>query len=410
MPEPFLSSEEFDERAHALYNEGRYDDALDLLREGLQLYPQAVELHVGMGYARLARDEFAWARRSFEEALILDPEHEDGLAGLGEVLLKLGQPEAGMRQFDRILLLGYEDDVDLMLQVGRALFREGFVETSLEFFRKAVQHAPESAEPMACLGYAQHRLGRDQEAQTSLRTALRHDPTYAEARVYLANILYDAEDLEGALREFERTEPVDHWDELGIFRVIELKKTLARGPEPDDSIAAWEARLVELTDEPDPLDAMLAEIEQTVLEREVAAEAAADAAQEADLAAPREEHEALEALGSLLTGLVGQASPGATPDAAEAVPDAHPGATGTDLVGSGVPHRIELPDGSVFEGSWLEIVERLRDAREADRSVAEYMVREARRFYGATGASVASDAPEAFLRDSAAAGMLRIVH
>jgi hypothetical protein len=32
MPTPFLSSEEYDERAHALYNEGKYDDALALLR------------------------------------------------------------------------------------------------------------------------------------------------------------------------------------------------------------------------------------------------------------------------------------------------------------------------------------------------------------------------------------------
>jgi Flp pilus assembly protein TadD len=75
MPTPFLSSEEYDERAHQLYNEGRYDDALDVLREGLTLYPNAVELHIGVGYARLARDEFAWARKSFEESLILDPDH-----------------------------------------------------------------------------------------------------------------------------------------------------------------------------------------------------------------------------------------------------------------------------------------------------------------------------------------------
>ena len=87
MPNPFLSSEEYDERAHTLYNEGQYDEALDVLREGLSLYPHAVELHVGVGYARLAREEYAWARRAFEEALVLDPEHEDALAGLGETLM-----------------------------------------------------------------------------------------------------------------------------------------------------------------------------------------------------------------------------------------------------------------------------------------------------------------------------------
>ena len=70
MANPFLSSEEYDERAHQLYNEGEYDDALTVLREGLALYPNSVELHVGVGYAQLAREEFAWARRSFEQGAL----------------------------------------------------------------------------------------------------------------------------------------------------------------------------------------------------------------------------------------------------------------------------------------------------------------------------------------------------
>src|SRR5947207_375627 len=61
MSEPFLSSDDYDERAHQLYNDGQYDHAIETLREGLGLYPHAVELHVGMGYARLAREEYPWA-------------------------------------------------------------------------------------------------------------------------------------------------------------------------------------------------------------------------------------------------------------------------------------------------------------------------------------------------------------
>ena len=95
MATPFLSSEEYDERAHQLYNEGQYDDALTVLREGLTLYPNSVELHVGVGYAQLAREEYAWARRSFEQALVLEPEHEDGLAGLGETLAQARPGRSG---------------------------------------------------------------------------------------------------------------------------------------------------------------------------------------------------------------------------------------------------------------------------------------------------------------------------
>ena len=39
MSDAFLSSDDFDEQAHHLYNEGRYDEALTVLKEGIALYP-----------------------------------------------------------------------------------------------------------------------------------------------------------------------------------------------------------------------------------------------------------------------------------------------------------------------------------------------------------------------------------
>ena len=36
MPTPFLSSEEYDERAHQLYNEGQYEEALRAYRGGVR--------------------------------------------------------------------------------------------------------------------------------------------------------------------------------------------------------------------------------------------------------------------------------------------------------------------------------------------------------------------------------------
>ncbi len=383
MPAPFLSSEEYDERAHALYDEGQYEEALELLREGLALYPTAVELHVGVGYARLAREEFAWARRSFDEALVLDPEHEDALAGLGELLLKFGQTEAGLKTFERTLVLGYDDDVDLMLQIGRALFREGFVEESLTYFERGVSHAPDSAEAAACVGYA-HRLGNDEVAITTLRRALSIDPEFAEARVYLANLLYDAGSLDTSLAEFEKTTPDDHWDELGIWRLIELKKSVYRLKDDDAEFKPWEARLVELAGEPDAIDELLAEVEQRMAEQEDEATTQAQGQ--------------LETLGGLLSGLAQQQQTEQQSDLA-----------GTDVIAADGAHRVVMRDGTSFEGTWEEIVHALRDLRDAGRPIDEYMAREARRHYGATGTRIAAHAPEAFLRESANAGLLRII-
>src|SRR5881296_4639855 len=249
MSDPFLSSDEYDERAHQLYNEGRYDDAIETLRQGLALYPHAVELHVGMGYARLAREEYLWARRAFEEAASLDPDHEDALAGLAEVLLKFGERAAAVACGERILALGFREDHDLMLQVGRALFRAGVLDQARRFFEVAVTAHPDSAEAAACVGYAAHRLADEGGALHWLRRALDLDTTHGEARIYLANLLYDRGEYEATLFHLERTDPEEHFDGLAIWRLLELKKSVYRLPEDDPELIPWHRRLSELAGE-----------------------------------------------------------------------------------------------------------------------------------------------------------------
>jgi len=377
MATPFLSSEEYDERAHQLYNEGQYDEALTVLREGLVLYPNSVELHVGVGYAQLAREEFAWARRSFEQALVLEPEHEDGLAGLGETLLKLGQDDAALRCFRRTLELGYSDDIELMLQVGRSLFREGslrerpeFFEAAKEFFETAVQQMPDSAEAIACVGYTQHRLSDDDAAIGSLRRSLQLDNDHAEARIYLANILYDQNEYEAALYHFERTEPDDHWDELGIWRLVELKRSLYRLEENDPELKPWDERLSELAADMDDVDALLMELEP---------QSGANAAPGAETARGQ-----LELFGTLLSSLAEQ----------KHVPE----------------HQIIVSDGTEFDGSWEEIVRHMRDQTgNPSDSVNEYMTGVSQRGFRQTGVRIPTHDAESFLRGSAVAGLLRIV-
>jgi tetratricopeptide (TPR) repeat protein len=386
MPTPFLSSEEYDERAHQLYNEGQYDEALAVLREGLTLYPASVELHIGVGYARLAREEFAWARRSFEEALVLEPEHEDALAGLGETLLKFGLEEASLRCFRRTLELGYADDLDLMLQIGRALFREASVRdrrelfaVAQEFFEVAVQQAPDSAEAIACVGYAQHRLGEDDAAVATLRKSLQVDNEHAEARIYLANILYDRGDYEASLYHFERTSTEDHWDELGIWRLIELKRAAYKLPEHDAELKPWEDRLAELGGELDDIDELFNEVDGAV------------ASESGEVEVARGQ---LELFGTLLSTL------------AESKSDEGDAPAEDDV------HAILTREGRRLSGSWEDIVRSMRDAdQDAERegTLREYMIRAAKRAFRETGVRVPSHDAELFVRGSADAGMLRIV-
>jgi tetratricopeptide (TPR) repeat protein len=229
---------------------------------------------------------------------------------------------------------------------------------------------PDSAEAIACVGYAQHRLGDDDKAIGSLRRSLQLDSEHAEARIYLANILYDQGEYEAALYHFERTSPDDHWDELGIWRLIELKRSLYRLEEGDPEIKPWDERLSELAGDLDDIDAMLMEL---------------DPRSGADTAPAAEARGQLELFGSLLSSLAEQ----------KVEPEHH--------------HIIES-EGAQYDGSWEEIVRRLRDqtGNPAD-TVEEFMTGVSQHGFGQTGIRIPTHDAESFIRGSAVAGLLRIV-
>ncbi len=359
----FLSSEEYDEQAHRLYSDGDFDGALEMLREGLSLYPTAVDLYVGLGYARLAREEIAWARRAFHQALVLDPTHEDALVGMGEVLLRLGDHVRALALFNEVQAMGFHRDVDLMLTMGRALYREGLFVQAREVFAKIASVRPDSGESMAALAYCLHHLGDEVEASRHLRRALRLDPDLNEARIYLGHLLYDRGDWEASLREFERVAPGDHWDSLAVWRIIELKRALWEMEVGDARLLPWERRLEELESFADPIDELLAEIEASAVGTEPPV-----------VHDPRQ----LELFNA----------PG---------PD------------DGQSHLVRLPEGQLLRGTWLDIVRQMRDlAGFCHEPVSRYMKRLAERWHEQRGIEIPSHDAGGLLRAAIEAGLLTL--
>lgn len=354
MPTPFLSSEDYDERAHRLYNDGDYQAALEILKEGLQFYPHSVELYVGLGYARLAREEYAWARDVFGKALVLDPEHEDAMVGLAETLLRFGRHEEAVELFGRARDAVCGEDLDIMLSIGRALYREGLFEQARDTFEEAVRAHPQAAEVIAGLGYTLHRLGDEDAALRQLRRALRKDASHHEARVYMGHLLYDRGEWKAAHDALEQVPPSEHWDPIAIWRLLELKRALYAMEAGSPELSSWESRLAEIENGADGIDALLAEIEMKFLE-------------------PSQ----LELFGQ--------------PERAESV------------------HRVVTRDGAMHLGTWLEILMQLRDARGGPgENVGEFMQRVAREASEAAAVPVPCDGIEPFLRGCARAGLLTI--
>ncbi len=364
MPTSFLGSEEYDERAHRLYNDGDYDGAMRLLREGLSLYPHSVDLYVGLGFAHLAREEYIWAKQALDKALVLDPDNRDALVGLGEALLRFGDRNAALEHFRRVRVASTPNDLDLILTMGRALYRERLYDEARSVFAEGVELCPESADALAGLAYTHHRLGAEAEARRCLRDVLRLSPNHNEARVYLGHLLYDRGHWAGALREFERVSPEDHWDPVAIWRLLELKRALRRVEPGDPRLQGWEDRLEELELAPDPIDELLAEVES------------------------------------------GDIREAGTAEGEQVSPETSGRAANGTAAG---PHRVRTRSGDVFGGSWEEIVLQLHEryGREGE-SLEQFLRRRAEIARREVNMRVPEDDAEGFLLANASAGFLLI--
>lgn len=363
MTPEYWSGEQYDAEAQRLYEAGDYDGALDLLRRALALYPEAAELHVSLGYTRLAREEYPWARAGFERALALEPDHEEALAGLGEALLKLGERARAFRAFERLLELGFATDCELMLCAGRALLRESLFDRAERFFRLAVAADGTSAEAALDLAYLLYQRNDLEAAVRWAREAVELDPTFHEARCLFGSLLYERGDFRAALAQLERVPPAAVTDPVVAWRAVELLRRL-RGLSADaPEVRPYALVLDELSVEPGPEDRVLAEIEARV------------------------------------SGLRARGSGRGQLDLFGRPPVAGPEGW----------HRVRGADGAVYEGDWEAIVRAMRDRRgDPSLSVQEFMRDEARRLQALTGVSVPCDDARRFIEESARLGALEI--
>lgn len=318
------------------------------------MYPEAVELRVSLGFTQMAREDFACARREFAAALQLDPDHEDGLAGVGEAHLKLGERARGLAAFERILDLGFARDLDLMLSIGRALVREDLVDHAERFFRLALEADGSSADAAADLAYIFHRRGDREGARRWLDLALERDPENHDVRVLLANDMYESGDRRAALQQYEKIPAGAIWDSLTLWRVIELLRACYGEPDESAVVRPYLERLDVLFDATTPEDRLIEEVVSTLAD---------------------------------------------DPDAA--------GSGQFDLFRPGAESAPATVETTARD--WSGIVRLLcRMSSNPDRTLEQFMEDTADRVQAATGLAIPTDDPGAFLEASARAGVLRL--
>ncbi|MCA8950064.1 MAG: tetratricopeptide repeat protein [Planctomycetes bacterium] len=196
---------------NALGASGRVDDAIAAFRSALQLDPAQPILLCNVGTALLNGGRSPQqARAAFEQALVIDDACAPAIAGLGMVEAQEGDHAAAIAAFERAIAIDPRcENAHYNLGVSLALTERH--EAAASCYRRTLELNPFHLHAMVFLGDALARLDRFDDAVASYRRALALAPEWHEARNNLGIMLGNAG---------------RHDESMACFRAI-----LARDPE-----------------------------------------------------------------------------------------------------------------------------------------------------------------------------------
>jgi tetratricopeptide (TPR) repeat protein len=189
----------------ALLNERRTDAALVHFRQAVQADPQNVIMRLNMAeaYTRNGQDELAL--QEVREVARLAPDVPLSHRALGAMLARTHRSEEALREI-RIAAKMEPQNADTQVLLGMQLGNMfGHLDDSIAALQEALRLNPEA--PMAREGLAQAQLVKQRVAEDLVRQRdrIRREPSDADAHYRLAKAEALSGDLEGAIRDYQRS-------------------------------------------------------------------------------------------------------------------------------------------------------------------------------------------------------------
>jgi protein O-GlcNAc transferase len=165
----------------------------------LEYSPRFVEALVNQGLVELQRGNFDRARELLERARRLNEDVAQPHHALGVLAERQARPDVASRHYHDALAVdpGFEP---ARANLARLLFDAGMLEEALLQYRRLVEAAPSSPEPLVGLAETLLRLSRIDEAEGVLRAARERLPDVLELEVLAARSLLRRGQIEDAVK------------------------------------------------------------------------------------------------------------------------------------------------------------------------------------------------------------------
>ncbi|MDR2124888.1 MAG: tetratricopeptide repeat protein [Desulfovibrio sp.] len=161
-----------EQKARIYLAAGEMEAAHAAAREGRKLFPDRRELWGIEAFALARQKKTAGAEEVLKEALLRHPDDEDLLFSLGNIQDEAGKKDAALRAMEKILTVN-PGNYQALNYVGYTLAdRNTDLDRALALITRALEHNPEADYIVDSLAWVQYRLGRYEEAWSSIKRCI----------------------------------------------------------------------------------------------------------------------------------------------------------------------------------------------------------------------------------------------
>ncbi len=235
----------------ALYNRGNILAQLERYREAVASYDQALALNAnyveayhnrGNALFRLRRFEDALA--SHDQALALAPGYVEAFNSRGAALNEIGRCNEALSSFDKALTIR-PDSAEALCNRGKVLLALNHHDSALASYDRALAVLPDSVEALNGRGNVLSALMRDEEALGYYERALSIKPDDADALSNRGTALQGLNRHEEALASYERALAIEPGHVEALLQRGNLLREMNR---PEQAVASYARALAERPD------------------------------------------------------------------------------------------------------------------------------------------------------------------
>jgi len=187
----------------ALYSSGHIEESLNLIDALLKDYPDEARLYNLSGSCHKALDQLDKAVKSYEQALIINPNFAEAHSNLGNTLKALGQLDAAVKRYEKALVIK-PNYADAHYNLGNTLKALGQLDAAVHSYEKALEVKPNYVSAHTNLGVTLNELGQLDAAIKCYEQVLEIKPNCVDAHNNLGSTLYDLGQLEAAVERYEK--------------------------------------------------------------------------------------------------------------------------------------------------------------------------------------------------------------